>query len=193
MWQANLLLELTKLLQHCNANTIINPWHTVPPQVIKKESYTPALWNSFSLISLSLHTHREIVPLNRMRHSWRNITSEECDRDCPFCPRVVRGGISGAESCVRDDTSSARKTNPTDYRSEERERTESWASLNAGRCHFVWPLWELPLCMTQSMSACHWDSLRVSAAVSPSFFLLKTSCPNTFCCLLPSNWPDHGQ
>lgn len=26
-------------------------------------------------------------------------------------------------------------------------------------CHFVWPFWELPLCMTQSVSACSWDSL----------------------------------
>lgn len=41
----------------------------------------------------------------------------------------------------------------------KRERKESRARLNAGRCHFVWPFWELPLCMTQSMSACHWDSL----------------------------------
>lgn len=38
-------------------------------------------------------------------------------------------------------------------------RRESRARLNAGRCHFVWPFWELPLCMTQSMSACCWDSL----------------------------------
>lgn len=61
---------------------------------------------------------------SRIRCSWRNITSEECDRDCPFCPLVLRGGISGAESSVRDDTSSAMKTNQTDYSFEEREERE---------------------------------------------------------------------
>lgn len=101
------------------------------------------------------------LPVSRI---WRrNITSEQRDSDCPFfCPLVVSGGIRGGESGLRDDTSGARTTKWPDYRSEEGERErarERGARLNAARCHFVWPLWELPQCMTQSTSACHWDSL----------------------------------
>lgn len=135
------------------------------------------------------HTHRGILPISRIR--CRNITSEECDSDCPFCPLVVSGGgVSGAESGVRDDTSSVRKTKQTDYRSEQRER-ESRARLNAARCHFVWPLWELPLCMTQSMSACHWDSLELLLPSPPHPNSWQTSWLNSFWCLttFQLTWP----
>lgn len=41
----------------------------------------------------------------------------------------VGGGVSGAESGVRDDTSSVRKTKQTDYRSEQRERERAGPGL----------------------------------------------------------------
>lgn len=79
----------------------------------------------------------------------------------------------------------------------KRERRKSRARLNAGRCHFVWPFWELPLCMTRSMSACHWDSLGLllllsssSSHPSSSRHYGPTQPPDA---RLPSNWPDHGQ
>lgn len=74
-----------------------------------------------------LHTfdvkfHFPPFPWNYMHRSlyWRNITSEECEVIAPFCPLIVRGGISGGESIVSNDTGSSRKMYQTDYSSDDR-------------------------------------------------------------------------
>lgn len=140
-----------------------------------------AVESIFIDFSSNSHTHKDTrrhttPPLSRTWSSRRNITSEECDRGWPFCPLAVRW----CYWCLkrREWWHKQRKKDESDRLRHWGQGRKSRARFNAGRCCLVWPFWELPLCMTQSVCAGRWDSLG---------HLRSSWCTATF--LLTQRWP----
>jgi len=131
----------------------------------------------------------KILLLSWKQYSWTTHYIWGMWRDCPFCPPVVRGGFSGVESSVSDDTSSGGKTNQTDYCSDDTvERAGPGLMLFGvilcdllGNYYCVWPRACLPV-LRQS---------EVSGAVSPIVLSFSSGLTQPYDAQLPSTWADH--